>query len=196
MDEVIREYGKVPAKKRVELICRYYSRIDSMANSFVNGMVWSIMEEQTCQRRRNREKLGVLVQGRGGHSDPTGNTVVTKSMLEQAIFNCDFSGGILDGMSNYEQIASDALAVHMLKREYDLFCSQLGYLNEDDQVLLLDYLKREKSMAEISEEKCIQYKSACVKIGRLKQGVKEIVLRRLDKQMRKTAFTIAPCMKE
>ena len=59
-----------------------------------------------------------------------------------------------------------------MRNDYELFNHQLGILSSNDSRLFLQYLTKEKEIADIADEKGIRYESVQQKILRLKKKIK------------------------
>jgi len=87
---VIEQYAEFTTEKRVDYICRNYAKFMGIVESYIDGMVYMIEEEQDVNRREERGDLGVRVGGGFGHSDSTANRAIRNVSLRDAIINCDF----------------------------------------------------------------------------------------------------------
>ena len=71
---------------------------------------------------------GVRVQSSGRISDVTADTAINKTMIRQAIVSCNFSEGILNGLSCRENVFAMAHNLRCMRCDYELFNRQLGIL--------------------------------------------------------------------
>lgn len=62
---VLEKYAGLTPEKRVDYICKNYSRFTGIIESYTQGLVYMIEEEQDFNRREDRGDLGVRVQGGG-----------------------------------------------------------------------------------------------------------------------------------
>lgn len=173
---IVRKYASAEASARVSIICRYYGQIDGIIDGYIARMTYTIMEEKEYNFRSQKGDLGVRVQSGGMYSDPTGKEGVLLEELEKAIRNCDFSGDILEGIDNPEEVIRDARTLHRMKVEHSLYSRQLGYLDKRDRFLYEQYLNHEVTLEEIAEKYDIQYNSAMRRIDRIKKVVMEEML--------------------
>lgn len=170
--EIIRRYADADPPARVDLICRYYSRIDGIIESIIGNMVYIIWEEREKNKRESLGDLGVRVQSGGAAEDPTGNHAIFNIEIERAIRNCDFSDGILKGVDHEQEIISEAYILRDMKKMHDLYHNQLRGLNETDKSLYTRYLTQEITLSEIADLHGIDYYSAAKKMQRIRQTIR------------------------
>lgn len=67
-------------------------------------------------------------------SDPTARkSNSTNVITREALINCDFSGNVLDGVDQAEVYIRDAYILSDMRKDYNLFNSQLGILGTEKE---------------------------------------------------------------
>lgn len=176
-DHFLKKYEKASEEERIDIICKNYGNFLGMINSFTEGIVYLIEEEQEYNRKKEMGDLGVAIRQTGTHSDKTAATAIKRVSVREAVISCDFKDGLLDGSEHEEEIINDAFLLRKMKRDYELFTSQIMILEKEEAELLKSFLLKEKDLYEISGELKIQYDSAQQKVGRIRKRVKENTLR-------------------
>ena len=123
---IVQMYAESTPDKRIDIICKNYHNFEAIIKGKISALMFSIEEEKEFNRREGRGDLGIRVKTSGYHSDVTGDTGANETLLEKAIIECDFSGGILDGTDNEDKHIRDACTLNRMRREYNLFNSQIG----------------------------------------------------------------------
>lgn len=178
--DIVEVYAIAPAPKRIELICKNYHNFERIIEGRTAELRFNIIEEQEYNRRQARGDLGIRVQTSGMHSDIVYRQAVSEIEVERAIKDCDFSGGILDGTDHKEEFISDAHTLMRMKREYQLFNSQMAYLDDDEKRQFLCFLKKEKTIDDMADELGVQYHTVVRKMNRFKQIVKGETVRIIE----------------
>ena len=173
---VLEKYLGLTPEKRVDFICKNYSSFLKTIDSYTQGLVYMIEEELDYNRREARGDLGVRVSGGYGHSDSTANKAIQNVSLREAIINCDFTDGILDDTDNEEEIVRAASVLRKMRRDYDLFNSQLQLLSDEDYFAFRLFLSGERSLMEVADEWNIQYETAKKRVYRIRKQIKENVM--------------------
>ncbi len=173
--EVVRKYEKASNRGRVEIICKHYHNFMGIVESCTDGLGYKINEEHEYLRNKSRGVLGVRIQT-SSISDTTSNLGISRSMIRDAIVANDFSHGILDGLELAYEYARVSDILHEMRKDYDLFNSQLKQLDDNDYRLLEAILLKKRDYYDIANEYNIEYHSALQKIRLIKQVVKNSFL--------------------
>jgi hypothetical protein len=169
---VLEKYAGLTPEKRIDYICKNYARFMGIIESYTQGLIYMIEEEQDFNRREEKGDLGVRIQGGGYHSDRTANQAIRNVSLRDAIIACDFSDGVLDDTDHDEEFMRDAAVLRQMRRDYELFNSQMKQLKENDMLLIQSVLMKEKDLTTIADERGIQYESAYQRVRRIKKEIK------------------------
>lgn len=121
------------------------------------------------------------VQTGGMTSDPTARKAINNVITREALLNCDFSGNVLDGVDQAEVYIRDAYILRDMRKDYNLFNSQLGILGTEKETFT-KYLLKEKTISDIAEDQGITYESARQQMQKIKVRMKKQVKRFMDGQ--------------
>ena len=170
-ESIVNKYAKADAAGRVDIICSYYAVFLGIVESSVDGLVYVIEDEKISNRRAEKLALGVKVQT-SGHSDPTGNMVVSEDEIRSAVLKCDFSGGILEGSGRKDEFIREAFLLEDMRRHYNLFNRQLSRLSEKEKSFFVPYLKGNKGYVDMADEFGIGVDTAVQMVHRTKMKIK------------------------
>ena len=115
-------------------------------------------------------------------SDPTARKAIRNVMLFDALFNCDFSGDIMEGVDCAETYMEDAYVLRNMRKDYALFNSQLSILGTQ-QDFFTKYLRKEISLTDVAEDQGITYEAARQKIYKIRQRLKRQVISFMDRKI-------------
>ena len=178
---MIKEYIGSSADKRVDIIMKNYTRFMGIVDGYIDGLRYMIEAEKDSNSRQNIGELGVRVQTGGMTSDPTAKHAIRNVMTRDALINCDFSGNVLDGVDQAEVYIRDAYILRDMRKDYNLFNSQLGILGTEKETFT-KYLLKEKTISDIAEDQGITYESARQQMQKIKVRMKKQVKRFMDGQ--------------
>jgi len=177
---IIKVYAQADSAKKVDIIIRYYPNFMGIVESYTDGLRYMIENDKAFKRKEDRGDLGVRVQSLGNYSDITGNSAVANVMTREALIACDFSGNVLDGVDRQEEYKQEAFTLQTMRKDYELFNQQLGILGREEREVFRQFIKGEKDLQEIAEDKGIVYESAQQRIHRAKRKIKVQMIGFLD----------------
>ena len=151
-----------------------------IVDGYTEGIRYMIENEKAYNRKAHHNDLGIRVMTSGKHSDITGDTAVANVITREAIIDCDFSGDVLDGVDRAEVYQREAYILWSMRRDYELFNQQLGILGKEEAEVFGEFLRGEKDLSAIAEDKGIVYESAQQRILRTKRKIKIQMVRFLD----------------
>lgn len=184
--DIVEKYAVAPAGKRIEIIYKNYHNFERIIKGKVENLCFSITEDREYNRRKEIGDLGIRVQTSGHYSNPTCNTALNETTLFQAIMNCDFSDGILNGTDREEEYISDAFTLRKMRVEFNLFNRQMMYLDESEKEEFLVFLMKKKSIEDLADELGVQYHTVIRKMNRFKKIVKDETVKVIEKEERYT----------
>ena len=167
---LIRVYTGATSEKRIDIIIKNYTKFIGIVDGYTDGLRYMIECEKESSHRQAAGDLGVRVQTGGMTSD-----------LTAALINCDFSGNVLDGVDQAEVYIRDAYILRDMRKDYNLFNSQLGILGTEKETFT-KYLLKEKTISDIAEDQGITYESARQQMQKIKVRMKKQVKRFMDGQ--------------
>ena len=102
-NDIIQLYMNATSSKRVNIIIKHYTDFMGVVDGYINGLFYRIESEKDSYKRQSMGELGIRVQNSGTHSDPTAKKVNDALELKNAIIQCDFSGGIMEGVEEADK---------------------------------------------------------------------------------------------
>lgn len=180
---IVKIYGNADPSEKIDIICRNYPNFIGIVDSYTEGLRYMIENETQYNKKSDYGELGVRVQVKGHYSDLTANVAINNITIRDALIRCDFSEGILEGVDGSEDIQKNAYILKEMRKDYDLFNSQLRILPKSEYHLFQTYLKGESDIAHIAETEGIQYESANQKLWRVKKKVKIQMMQFLNGKM-------------
>ena len=178
---LIRVYTGATSEKRIDIIIKNYTKFIGIVDGYTDGLRYMIECEKESSHRQSAGDLGVRVQTGGMTSDPTARKAVNNVITREALINCDFSGDVLDGVDQAEVYIRDAYILRDMRKDYNLFNSQLGVLGTEKETFT-KYLLKEKTISDIAEDQGITYESARQQMQKIKVRMKKQVKRFMDGQ--------------
>ena len=168
----IEEYKKADAAEKVEIICKNYPNFIGIIDGQTEGLCYMILNERLFHHGNSQNELGVRVQTSGLNNDVTANAAINNVVTKQAVIDCDFSGGVLEGLESKKEYEERAIALRRMRMDYELFRGQLGSLPLNDSRIFLGYLSGNKSLEEIASEEHITYNCLAKRIRKIKFKIK------------------------
>lgn len=142
---LIRVYTGATSEKRIDIIIKNYTKFIGIVDGYTDGLRYMIECEKVSSHRQSVGDLGVRVQTGGMTSDPTARKAINNVITREALINCDFSGNVLDGVDQAEVYIRDAYILSDMRKDYNLFNSQLGILGTEKETFT-KYLLKEKTI--------------------------------------------------
>ena len=178
---LIRVYTGATSEKRIDIIIKNYTKFIGIVDGYTDGLRYMIECEKESSHRQSAGDLGVRVQTGGMTSDPTARKAINNVITREALINCDFSGNVLDGVDQAEVYIRDAYILRDMRKDYNLFNSQLGILGTEKETFT-KYLLKEKTISDIAEDQGITYESARQQMQKIKVRMKKQIKRFMDGQ--------------
>lgn len=178
---LIRVYTGATSEKRIDIIIKNYTKFIGIVDGYTDGLRYMIECEKESSHRQSAGDLGVRVQTGGMTSDSTARKAINNVITREALINCDFSGNALDGVDQAEVYIRDAYILSDMRKDYNLFNSQLGILGTEKETFT-KYLLKEKTISDIAEDQGITYESARQQMQKIKVRMKKQVKRFMDGQ--------------
>ena len=178
-NDIIQLYMNATSSKRVNIIIKHYTDFMGVVDGYINGLFYRIESEKDSYKRQSMVELGVRIQNGGMHSDPTAKKGNDSIDLKNAIIQCDFSGGIMEGVEEADKYMRSAKLLKDMRRDYEHFQNQLCCLGKDKEIFE-KYLCGQKTLTDIAEEQSITYESAQQKVHKIRRRLKEQVIKFMD----------------
>ena len=172
---LIKTYMSSSFEKRVDIIIKNYTNFMGIVDGYTEGLRYMIESEKESNRRQSIGDLGVRVQSGGMPSDTTAKKAIRNVLTRDALVNCDFSGNVLEGVDRAEMYIRDAYILRDMRKDYNLFNSQLGILGTE-QDMFLRYIRKEATLGVLAEERGISYETVQQKMVKIKNRLKQQVV--------------------
>ena len=179
---LIKAYTGATNEKRIDIIIKNYTEFIGIVDGYTDGLRYMIENEKESNYRQSVGDLGVRIQTGGMPGDPTAKRAINNMITRDALINCDFSDGVLDGVDNAEIYIREAYVLKSMRKDYNLFNSQLAILGADRE-MYIKYLRRDLSISDIADELGVTYESAKVQLQRIRRRVKSQVLNFMKGQL-------------
>ena len=142
---LIKTYMSSSFEKRVDIIIKNYTNFMGIVDGYTEGLRYMIESEKESNSRQSIGDLGVRVQSGGMPSDTTAKKAIRNVLTRDSLINCDFSGNVLEGVDRAELYIRDAYILRDMRKDYNLFNSQLGILGTE-QDMFLRYIRKEATL--------------------------------------------------
>ncbi len=171
---LIKAYTNATSEKRIDMIIKNYTEFIGIVDGYTDGLCYMIESDKDSNRRQAMGDLGVRIQSGGMPGDPTAKQAISHTMLRDAIINCDFSDGILDGVDYPGRYVTDAYILKDMRKDFALFNSQMEIFGPE-KALFLKYIKKEATIGTLAEERGLSYDTVQQKIAKMKKRLKKQV---------------------
>ncbi len=128
---LIQAYGSSSAEKRIEIIRNNYPDFSEIIDGYIEGLCYMIEYERESNGFGERDKLGMEIQIGNMKSEFMQKKAIRNVLIREELIKCDFSGGVLDGVDRFEDYIRVAKILKEMRRDYNVFKSQLGSLKMD-----------------------------------------------------------------
>ena len=122
---LIQAYGNSSAEKRIDIIRNNYPNFLEIVDGYIEGLCYMIECERKSKSHREKEKLAARMKTGGVKSSIVLKRALINLITREALLKCDFSGDVLDGVEKPEDYIRDAKILWEMRRDYNVFKSQL-----------------------------------------------------------------------
>lgn len=123
---LIQAYGSSSAEKRIEIIRNNYPDFLEIVDGYIEGLCYMIECERGRKSYREKENLEVVMKTSSVKSSLAQKRALINLLTREALLKCDFSGDVLDGVEKSEDYIRDAKILREMRRDYNVFKSQMG----------------------------------------------------------------------
>lgn len=123
---LIQAYGSSSAEKRIEIIRNNYPDFLEIVDGYIEGLCYMIECERESKSYREKEKVAVGVKTGDLKICIAQKRVLRNVLIREALLKCEFSGDVLYGVKKPEDYIRDAKILREMRRDYNVFKSQLG----------------------------------------------------------------------
>lgn len=150
INNLVKEYYCASVTRRIELILKYYPRIDGIIRIYESGLFSEIKDEREARIREMCSDPGVRIQ-----SSNIGNPTQTEAELNQEIataIRCGDYRTALRDTENYERHKMGILTLKNMRDDYKVVTDIVKCFGRDDDGLYESYLMKKKDLFSIAEE--------------------------------------------
>lgn len=177
----IDEYLGSDVGKRFDFLYENYSVIKPIINNFKEDLVSDVYEMKTYNRRAANGDLGVRIQISIGMSNPTADEAMKRSTITKAIDDGYLDDEFFEDTDDPQDLIRRITIYKLVSADYKEFKKKLDEMNPFDQRVIKPYILKEKSMNELSEEMGIEYRSAVMKVYRIRKKLSGLVIPKLKR---------------
>lgn len=171
--DFVTQYFEATTEERVNLIFQHYDNFPDMIAAGIQEVIFIINEE--IDYNRLQDSLEYVRTSSGTVSDPTYRKAVQRVSVEEAVKNCRFDNGVLDGVEHRQAFVQRAYELRKMKRDYEVVAKSIQALRKQDREYLVPVLLNEKTIGEIAIERNLSSGTIATRICRLKAYVRENV---------------------
>jgi hypothetical protein len=153
-----------------------------MVRSYEAGIIQDICDDSARNRRRSLDDLGVRVQTSSIINMPL-NQVIAKDEIVSALQKGDYDTA-LKWTEDPEEFAKELDTIMLMKRDFQLVKSRIGFLMPKEFRLYTRYLEGTVDLCDLAREEEISYEACKMRIYRLKSIVKMHCLVAMQKRNR------------
>jgi hypothetical protein len=170
LKSIVDIYGVSSYEKRIDIILDRYAIFEHVIRSYEAGIIQDICDESARNRRKGLGSLGVKIQTSGIINMPL-NQVIARDEIITAIQNGDYDTA-LKWTEDPEEFAKELDTIMLMKRDFQLVKSRIGFLMPKEYRLYTRYLEGTVDLFELAREEDISYEACKMRIYRLKSIVK------------------------
>lgn len=160
-------YLSKSGRERIDYIYEHYADYESISKSYRNTLE-SLIAGARIYERRKRDDLGVRIKSGNGLNDVTSAMAIENHEISRGIDKGSLPAGMIRDKGEEARLNLGIYEMQVMKREYDIFNAAIMNLKGNEMSVFLAYIRREKSIKDISEEEGIEKDSAVKRIYRIK----------------------------
>ena len=177
----IDEYLGCTVEKRFDFLFMNYSVLKPMIRNYKEDLISDVIEMKTYNRRAANGDLGVRIQISVGRNSPTERDGINKQLISEAIEDGYLDEDFFEDTDDPQDLIWRVTVYKLVSFGYKEFKKKLDEMDPVDQRVIKPYILKEKSMNELSEEMGIEYRSAVMKVYRIRKKLSGQVTPRLER---------------
>ena len=167
--------------KKFDFLFDNYSILKPIIKDYKEDLISDVVDMKASNRRRENGELGVRIQVSIKPGGPTERQAMAELMIEKAIDEGYLDDTFFEYTDDQEDLIRRVTLYHTVSADYETFRIKLNTLTPEDQQVLKPYLLKQKTMDQIAKEMGIEYRSAVMRIYRIRKRLCEKVSPRLRK---------------
>ncbi len=172
----IGEYLKKSPKKRIYELIGHFDDFDDYRERYKEYTVNLMVMMREHRERSAEADTWVKVQTFGDMSDQTFDAVSERLTLEQNFVNRKISRKMFPDLYEYRLVSTAAFEWNLMEKEYRILRSFVDLMKPSDRGLLIPYIRKEKEIADIAAELCVEHESANKKVYRIRKALLDNML--------------------
>lgn len=160
-------YLSKSGKERIDYIYEHYADYDMISQNY-RKILESLIAGTRVYERRKKNDLGVRIKGRNPLNDITSEMAIENLEIKEGIDRGGLPRGMIVDKIEEAKLNLGIYEMQVMKREYDIFNSAIMSLGGKEMPIFLSYIRREKSINDISREEGIEKESVVKRIYRTK----------------------------
>ena len=177
----IDEYLGSDDRKKFDFLFGNFSVLKPMIKNYREELISDIADMKECNRRAKNGDLGVRIHVSMRRDGPTERKAINNLTIEKAIDEGYLDEDFFEDTDNHDEIIRRVTLYHSVNADYETFRVKLDTMTPGDQKVLRPYLMREKSMNDLANEMGIEYRSAVMRMYRIRKRLCDKVETRLLK---------------
>ena len=156
---LVDSYGQSNPHERFMLIYKNYEVFLKLIESYEIGLFNRILYEREYNLRAKKgEDIGIRIRT-NRVSDPTARQAIENILIREAIEEANDSGNILKDTDNPQKHKRDILTLQMMRREYEVFDTNLKSLPGNEFRITYRYLHDGCKLVQIAEDEDKAYQT-------------------------------------
>lgn len=172
--DILASYKAANPEGRFEIMYEHFSFFPKVITKIEKKMKYKIKADREYLRSHSKGELGVRVQT-SNLSDPTADEAVANVSLEEAFMTGEAGGQLLKGLENADKYREDIRYISIMRMDYGLFVDCIEGLDEEENLLMTEYLSNKKYLKEIAVDLNMSYANVKIKLREIKQSLMDEV---------------------
>lgn len=172
----IGDYINKNPRERIYHLMDNYKDFGKYRESYKDNVVDLMVAMREYNIRPSDEDLGIRVQTSGGTSNITASKALERIALENCFEKMRVPKEMFPDPYELGLISTAVYEWDLMGKEYQILSGFIKLMKPDEKNLFLPYIKREKRVADIAAELCVEWESANKKVYRIRKALLKEVL--------------------
>lgn len=172
----IGDYINKSPKERVYQLLDCYKDFWKYRENYKNTVVDLMMAMREYSNRPGDDDLGIRVQTMGGTSNITASRAIERIELERCFLRKKVDKAMFPDPYERELISTAVCEWDVMTKEFNILNGFMDLMKASDRSIFIPYINREKRVADIADELCLQWESANKKVYRIRKALLKEVL--------------------
>ena len=172
----IGEYINKSPRERASILLRNYKDFKKYRERYKRNAVSLMAAMREYSLRPSDEDLGIRVQTTGGTSNITASKALERVCLEWCFEDMKVSKEMFPDPYELSLISTAVYEWDLMKKEYGILVRFIDIMKPQDRKIYLPYIRREKSVADLTHELCLEWESVRKRLYRIRKKLLKEVL--------------------